>query len=484
MFKKLISLSLLAALSACALPTGLDRYDLNVLPNWLLNRNEKLSANSLPIEFISDQWWKRVNDPQLSALIQAGLKDSASARVAAAKTAAAAAQLGISKADLLPQLGIRAEATRQELSKNYYVPPQFGGIPLNIGQITGNLQWNLDLWGQQRQAIEAAQGQLNALNAEQALVGLQLSAQIARAYVQLRWTKAQLQELELIRKAQERFGQLQETRLSLGLDSGAGLDQAKDAYAQTQLLMEQTKGTQARLIAALESLVGDVAVTNAAVNALEASLPAPLLDFSSAQPLPLSLLARRPDLVGERFRVQAAAAQVDVARLAVLPNINLNAYLGRQSIGFDRLSDPNSKVAFLGGVLLFPIFDAGKIRFQTEAKKAEFEARKAQYEASITNAAQEVIAEVLMLEQYKAETKSQSNRLDSLQRQTERSQKRYELGIDSALPALESEVAWRYQKLRILEVGLKSLGNQIDLLLALGGGYENPMVKQQITGQQ
>ncbi|HEY1059532.1 MAG TPA: efflux transporter outer membrane subunit [Limnobacter sp.] len=469
---RLIPVLLSLSLAACALPPAAGPLPDDTLPNWVTARNAKANAGAPAIEFHSDRWWTQVNDPALSALIEAALKDSAGARAAAARTAAAAAQLGIQKADELPTLGFRGEFNRQELSKNYYVPPQFGGRPLDIGQTTFNAGWNLDLWGQQRKAIEAALGELKATQAEQALVSLQLSTQIARAYVQLRYAKTEIDELQRMVDLQAQMVSLQQTRLDLGLDSGNGLDQARDAQAQTQQQLEQAKGLQARLLAALDSLVGDPNITQAALKDLQPGLPAPLLNYSSQQPIALSLLTRRPDLVGERFRVQAAAAEVDAQRLALLPNINLQAYLGTQAIGFNKLTQADSKVALLGGVVQFPIFDAGKIRFATEAKRAQFEAMKAHYESSITNAAQEVITEVLTLEQYKAEAAKLDDRSNSLKRIMDRAQQRRTLGLDSAMPAIESELAYRAQTLRSLELQLKSLGNQIDLVNALGGGFQ------------
>lgn len=472
MKQRLIPLLLASSLAGCALPPKAGPTDLDTLPNWVQTRNAQADSSHPAIEFTAQRWWDKVNDPALSALIEAALKDSAGARAAAAKADAAQAQLGIQRAEQLPTLGFRGEANRQELSKNYYVPPQFGGVPLDIGQTTFNAGWNLDLWGQQRKAIEAAMGELKASRAEQAMVSLQLSTQIAKAYVQLRYANTELAELGQMEALRAQMVSLQQTRLELGLDNGTGLDQAQDALAQTRQLLDQAKGLQSRLLAALDSLVGDPAITKAALQNLKPGLPEPLLNYSSNQPIALSLLTRRPDLLGERFRVEAAAAQVDAQRLALLPNVNLQAYLGTQAIGFNKLSDVDSKVALLGGVVQFPIFDAGKIRFATEAKRAQFQALKAHYEASITNAAQEVITEVITLEQYKAEAQRQDSRTDSLKRQMERARQRRELGLDSAMPAIESELAWRAQILRNLDLQLKALGNQIDLVNALGGGFQ------------
>ncbi len=474
------------SLQACAiLPEGLGQYSLNQLPQWLQSRNDNNLQQSpttqAPIEFKTERWWRAANDDALSLLIEEALKDSSGARVAAARTNAALAQLGVYKADLLPQVGAKVEINKQELSKNYYVPPSFAGRPLELGQGAVSVNWDLDLWGRQQKAIESINGKVQAAQAEQAMVALQLSSQIAKTYVQLRWIRDHLAELQTMLTAHQAMVDLQTTRLSLGLDNGSGVDRAKDAMSQTALLMEQAKGQQSRLLAALESLVGNRELMAQALAKMPAGLPGPLLAYDDKQPLPLALLARRPDLVGSRFMVQAAASEVDATRLSALPNINLTGYLGSQAIGWSKLTDRDSRIALLGGVLEFPIFEGGKIRFATQAKKAEFEALKAQYEGSISNAAQEVINEVLLLKQINQEVAVQQERLGTLQRQAERAEQRRALGIDSAIPALDAKIALSGQRIRVLETQLKALGNQVDLVLALGGGYENKQVMQQLS---
>ncbi|WP_329670187.1 efflux transporter outer membrane subunit [Limnobacter sp.] len=469
------------ALQGCAIaPKGVGDYNLNKMPNWLQSHNEPLKS-APPIEFKQTKWWQAVHDPILSELIDQALKDNASLRAADARTRAAMAQIGVLHADELPQVGTHLDLNKQKLSKNYYVPPPFSGVSMEQGVATLNLGWNIDLWGRQAKAIEAVEGQVKAAEAERAMVALKLSTDIAKVYVQIRWVGAYIDQLQAIKALNQQMVDLQKTRLDLGLDNGNGLDRANDALAQTELLLNQAEGQKARYIAATESLVGDTAVVEKAVAALPKTLPDPILNYSPEQPIALSLLARRPDLVGQRFMVQSAAAEVDTTRLAALPNINLNGYIGNQSIGWSKLTEPDSRVSLLGGVVDFPIFDGGKVKFATAEKKAKFDELKAQYEGSITSAAQQVISEVILLKQLNEEIQSQEARTASLENLTKRARQRRELGIDSSMPAIEAELALRTQQTRLLQTKLQALDNQVDLVEALGGGYENKDVLTELS---
>ncbi len=50
------------------------------------------------------------------------------------------------------------------------------------------------------------------------------------------------------------------------------------------------------------------------------------------QELQAQLLGRRPDIVGARWRAEAAAKRIHVARAQFYPNINLSAYVGQQAL--------------------------------------------------------------------------------------------------------------------------------------------------------
>ncbi|MFN7836159.1 MAG: efflux transporter outer membrane subunit [Burkholderiaceae bacterium] len=471
------------AMSACSgLSSGLDAFSLDHLPVWTANRLEReAAATPPPIEFTDPAWWQQLNDAGLTALIETGLQDSANARAAAAKVALAQAQMGVLQSNLQPQMNARLEANKQQLSKNYYIPPAFAQKPLEVAQTAGSFNWDLDLWGRQKKAIEAQQGQAAAAAAEQANVSLQLSTQITRAYVQLRWTKTYLAELDAIAQAQQGILDLQTTRQTLGLDDGGAADQAREALAANVVLREQTANQQVRIVNALQSLVGSAAVVADALRRLPDTMPGQVLQYTADQPIPLKLLARRPDLVGMRFLAEAAAKQVDATRLGALPNINLTGFLGLQAIGWDKLLNSGSKIGLLGGVIEFPIFDAGKIRFATEARKAEFAVLKAQYENAVSNACLDIVNEVALLGQLNTEIAMQRERLAIQKQLKDRAARRYELGLDSRIPALLADLQYHGQQLRLLDSQLKGLANQIDLIVALGGGYENTAVSAKLA---
>ena len=87
--------------------------------------------------------------------------------------------------------------------------------------------------------------------------------------------------------------------------------------------------------------------------------------------LPAELIGRRPDVVADRWRVEAASQDIKVAKAQFYPNISLNGLVGLQSRGFDNFLDAGSRVLGIGPALSLPIFDGGRLHAQSDAARAQ-----------------------------------------------------------------------------------------------------------------
>jgi outer membrane protein TolC len=137
-------------------------------------------------------WWKRFGDPQLDRLIEEGLAGSPNIRLAQARLDQAKAAALIAHAPLSPQVGASGDLTRQRFSENYIFPPPIGGATFTTTQLALSAGYDVDFWGKNRSAYEAALGRSRAAQAETYAARLVLASAVAAVYVQLERSYEQL----------------------------------------------------------------------------------------------------------------------------------------------------------------------------------------------------------------------------------------------------------------------------------------------------
>ncbi len=133
-----------------------------------------------------EKWWTAYHDPQLDKLIEEALVQAPSMTIAEARfkqAVAIAKQVG---AVLQPQVSMDASATVQKLSYNYNLPPDLTPRGTHgYGSMALNFNWELDFWGKNRAALQAATSAREAAAADAAQARLLLSASIASEYGEL-----------------------------------------------------------------------------------------------------------------------------------------------------------------------------------------------------------------------------------------------------------------------------------------------------------
>src|SRR5690242_4692868 len=137
-----------------------------------------LSAAAWPDE----QWWRAFGDAQLDRLMDEALAGSPSLREAAARTRRALALAGASEAALYPSVDAHADASRRRFPEHGLTPPPVAGSWHSVYQLDASLAWQLDFWGGNRAAYEAALGRARAAEVEAHAARLALTSAVALAY--------------------------------------------------------------------------------------------------------------------------------------------------------------------------------------------------------------------------------------------------------------------------------------------------------------
>jgi NodT family efflux transporter outer membrane factor (OMF) lipoprotein len=417
---------------------------------------------------LQEQWWRQFGDAQLDRLIDGALASNPSLKVAQARLARAQAGADITEAASAPQLGVGVDAMRQQFTATgLYPPPLAGGIyETGTAQFSGS--WELDFFGKNRAALEAALGVARAARADADAARTLLASNVARAYFQLIRLNEQVQVAQRVLTQRTHTLELVRQRVAAGLDTSLELRQSEgnlpDARLQIEIFQEQlTLGRNA-----LAALIGQTS------SSLVLDIPASdtIKPIAAATNVPSDLLGRRADIAAARWRVEAAAQDVDVARAQFYPNINLVAFAGFSSIGLDRLLDAGSQQWGVGPALRLPLFDGGRLRANLRGKVAELDGAIESYNAAVLDAVREVTDQFASGQAIGRQQQSQRQAQASAESAYDIAVQRYDAGLGNLLQVLGAETAVLNQRRQGVDLAARALDNQVALMRALGGGYQ------------
>jgi len=252
-----------------------------------------------------------------------------------------------------------------------------------------------------------------------------------------------------------------------GVDDPQSLDDARSQLASARQQVAQREGQAQLDVAQLAALVGD---SPQSIGPLQPR-PLPQLDGTLPADASLALIARRPDLVANRWRIEAAARNVDSARAAFYPDISLTA-LGAY-IGTNPNGGQHAHLALfnVGPSITLPLLDGGRLTAQYEGRRAELESAIAAYNATVVQAAQDVAQQVIGLQQLGHERDEQARMVGAARDRLARVEHRTRTGVADPREALRGRMQLDQQLAGDLDFQAQLVRTQLALIHALGGGY-------------
>jgi len=463
----------LALLAACADPGGITHRSAMVGASSL-EVDKSLSHENMEAAWPELDWWKRFGDPQLDALEEEGLAGSPTIRLARSRVDQALAAAQVAGAVRKPQVNASGDVTRQRFSENAIFPPPIGGSTFTTTEVALNADYELDLWGKNRAAYDAALGRSQAAEADAFTSRLVLSAALAGAYVQLARAYEQLDLAHRALEDREKVQALTNDRVRAGLDSRLELKQVETSIPAARARVAQVEEEIALARNQIAALLGKgpdrgLALERPTLRMADVALPSRV---------PADLLGRRPDVVASRLRAEAASRQVAAQKAEFYPDVNLSALVGLQSVTLSHLLDPASAIPSIGAAVRLPIFDGGRLRGALAQRNAEYDAAVEQYNQTLADALREVVDQLTSLRSVNAQRTEVESALASAEEAYALAVTRYKAGLGSLLQVLTAEMAVLEQRNLRADLQSRELALSIDLMRALGGGYEAKVAMQ------
>lgn len=416
------------------------------------------------------EWWDVFHDDELIGLEKDALAANQTLQAAIGNYHQARAAAALQVATNFPTLGVSPSAERQRLSGNR--PPSGAIGPLTpVTQNAFNLPftagYEVDLFGQRRRTIEAAEASYQASAADLENVRLVITADLAGDYFTLRQLDSELGILNRTVETLRRGLELVDSRHKGGVASGLDV-------AQEETLLQTTR-TQATLLVqqrkqfedAIAVLVGKPA-PDFHIPAKELNAEPPSIDLG----LPSDLLERRPDIAEAERQMAVANAQIGVAEAAYYPSLNLFGNGGWQAADILKLANVSSTFWALGANVAENIFTGGARRAQVEFAKSGYDVTLANYRQSVLAAFQEVQDDVTGLTVLEKARDTQQLAVDAARRTLDISEDRYKGGLVSYLDVVTAQQNLLTNEQEAAIIQGQRLVTSVLLVKALGGGWD------------
>jgi multidrug efflux system outer membrane protein len=424
------------------------------------------STASTALSLGDEKWWEIFGDPQLQDLIRTALKQNYDVRIAAERVLESQAQLGITRSNEFPQLSGNAGYTVQQ-----FPSAQFGGLGSfvsHLGQLSTAASWNLDFWGQYRNATKAARAQLLASQWSQREVMDTLILDVAQGYFQLRTLDLQLEISQRTLASRQESLKLTQTLEAGGNVSLLDVRQAEELVSAAAANIPDTQRQITQEENALQTLLGQNPGPIARGLPIDQQPRMPVVPAG----LPSSLIERRPDIRQAEETLISANAEIGVAKAQYFPAISLTGQVGTGSNALNTLFQGSTFAYTYGASGTVPIFTAGRIRNNVRLTEAQEREAVLTYKKTIAQAFQDVSNALVAYQKFREFRDEQERFVTASRAAVDLSNMRYQGGYSAYLEVLTNQASLFQGELTLASARESEMLSLVQLYNALGGGWQ------------
>ena len=442
--------------ASCTLTPDYERPELEVPEEYIEQAPSGETVANL-------DWWELFQDQQLQLLIRTALEENKDLGIALSRIQEARLTVTAVRANQFPFLSLGGFFGREKQSRELFQ----GADADDRFRVTGDLTYQVDMWGQYSRATEAARARLLGTEAAYRTVTISLVSQVANTYLLLRdldqrllvserTLKTRLESLVII---QARFDKGTVPELDV-FQALIEVEVAKTAIAAFQRQIVQTQN-------ALRILLGRNPGPVTRGDALASQIFPPAVPTG----LPSELLQRRPDVLQAEANLMAATATVGVAEALRYPSISLTGSFGAESTDLSDLNSGDAETWGIGANLFAPIFNSGQLKAQAEAARERAKQAAFVYESTLQESFREVEDALVAVRTYNVENEAQTRRAFAARNAARLSRARYDGGVVDYLEVLDTERTLFDAELAQSQTLQLYYNAIVRLYGALGGGW-------------
>ena len=415
------------------------------------------------------EWWRRLNDPLLNTLIEEGVTHNLAVSAAKARIREARATYRQAVGGLFPFADGSGSAMRSKSGGSL----QGSSSTYSQYQAGFDASWELDLFGANKRAIEAAAYGLDAADEDLRATQLTLIGDIASYYVELRGYQARIDLATRTSESQRETAMLTKRQLEAGSASAVDAANAAGLAASTEANVPALKTAYMEAAHRLGVLTGRA--PGALLARLNKVLPIPQPGPLPSTGVPADVLVTRPDVrLAERQYAQYTA-RIGQAEAARYPSVSLTGNIATSALSLGDLAKSSSIGWSFGPSLSVPIFQGGQLRAAVDVARAQRDQYFLAYHSVVLEALEDVENSVVALSQERVRYRKLATAAAAYRKSTSLARQLYEGGSNSFLDVLDAERSLYSAEDSLIESRVAIATDYISLMKALGGGWDGDL---------
>lgn len=479
--RKAAALASALVLASCAVGPDYQPPDVPVPERWAgISNMTPASQPQLA------QWWTRLNDPLLDALIDEAVAGNLDVATARAKVREARAVYRQTAGASWPALRGSLSETRSggsgrmlsgasnagssNASTNSNTNSNAGtGSPGDLFQAGFDASWELDVFGANRRAAQAAKYGIDAAQWGLGATLLTLVGDVASSYVQARGYQARLALARDTAASQEETARITRLKFEAGATSGLDAANAAGAAQSTRAAIPAFEAAYAQTVHSLSVLTGQPPEALLQRMKQPRVLPTPTLPVSLG--VPADVLLARPDVRAAERRYAQSTAKVGQAEAARYPSVSLTGSIVTSATRPGDLGQRSSIGWSFGPSLTVPLFDGGRLKAGVEVAQAERDQSFIAWRAAVLNALKDVEGASVALYEESERTAALRESVASYRTATDLARMLYRAGSTSFLDVLTAERSLYLAEDTLIQSRVLFTTYYVALNKALGGGW-------------
>lgn len=440
--------------------------------------NDFLSEEAVDSSIVQIKWSDYFQDENLVALIETALNNNQELNVVLQEIEISNNEVLERSGEYLPFVNVgvateldkpgrytRAGAVEHELEiePGREFPEPLGNIFLGA-----TASWEVDIWKKLRNAKSAAEMRALANSEGKNFLVTQLISEIADHYYELIALDNLLEIVSQNQKIQ-----------SVALNK---VKQLKNNAQATQLAVNRFEAQLMNTTNLQFELRQKLITTENELNILLGRFPEeidrsseflPIFDFDTTQVgLPAQLLENRPDIRKAKFELLATNLDVQVARAAFFPNLDLRAGLGFEAFNPVFLVNPQSVIFNLAGDLMTPVINRKAVEAQYNMASATQIQKVFQYQQTVLSAYADVLNELAKLNNYSKSVETKEYEVSILNKSVSVANNLFKFAKADYVEVLLTQEEALDAQMELVESKLYEAKAKVQLYRALGGGWK------------